>query len=103
MLKEFSDFIREKGVLGLAVAVIVGGSVTKVVTALVDDIISPLIGIILGKAGNLSDYAFTIPGTSAAIKYGNLISVLIDFSAVMFVIYLIFVKSPLNKLDKKAE
>ena len=103
MLKEFSDFIREKGVLGLAVAVIVGGSVTKVVTALVDDIISPLVGIILGKAGNLSDYTFTIPGTSAAIKYGNLISVLIDFSAVMFVIYLIFVKSPLNKLDKKAE
>lgn len=101
MLKEFSQFVREKGVIGLAVAVIVGGAVTKVVSALVEDLINPVIGIILGRAGNLSDYMFTIPGTSATIKYGNLISVLIDFLAVLLVIYLVFVKSPLNKLDKK--
>lgn len=101
MLKEFAKFVREKGVIGLAVAVIVGGAVTKVVSALVEDLINPLIGIILGKAGNLSDYMFTVQGTGATIKYGNLISVIIDFLAVLLVIYLVFVKSPLNKLDKK--
>lgn len=103
MLKEFSHFVREKGVLGLAVAVIVGGAVTKVVSALVEDVINPILGILMGKAGDLTSYIFTIPGTSSSIKYGNLISVVIDFLAVMFVVYLIFVKSPLNKLDKKSD
>lgn len=101
MIKEFAKFVREKGVIGLAVGIIAGGAVTKVVTALVDDLINPLIGILLGKAGSLSEYIFTIPGTTAIIKWGNLVSVLIDFMAILLVIYLVFIKSPLNKLDKK--
>lgn len=101
MIKEFIQFVREKGVIGLAVGIIAGSAVTKVVSALVEDLINPLIGVLLGKAGNLADYVFIIPNTSAVIKWGDLVSVLIDFLAVLLVIYLIFVKSPLNKLDKK--
>lgn len=103
MLKEFSQFVRDKGVIGLAVAFIIGAAVTKLVTALVEDLINPVIGILIGKAGNLANYEFIIPGTTATIKYGNLISVLIDFLIILLVVYILFVKSPLNKLDKKKE
>ena len=102
MLKEFADFIREKGVLGLAVGIITGGAVTKTVSSIVENLLSPLIGAITGAAGNLSDLSRTVPMTSITFKYGAVISSLIDLVAIMFVVYLVFVKSPLNKIDKKA-
>lgn len=101
MLKEFADFIREKGVLGLAVGIITGSAVTKMVTSIVDNLLSPLVGAITGAAGNLGDMAWTVPATAITFKYGAVVSSLIDLTAVMFVVYLLFVKSPLNKIDKK--
>lgn len=100
MFKEFGDFIREKGVLGLAVGIIVGGAVTKMVTSIVDNLLSPLVGAITGAAGNLSDMAWTVPLTQVTFKYGAVISSFIDLVAVLLVVYLLFVKSPLNKIDK---
>lgn len=102
-MKEFITFIREKGVLGLAVGIIMGGAVTKLVTSIVDNLISPLIGAVTGAAGNLNTMTYTVPMTTIAFKYGAFISSLIDFLAVLAVVYFVFVKSPLNKLDKKAE
>lgn len=100
MIKEFADFIREKGVLGLAVGIITGGAVSKMVTSLVDNILSPLIGVLTGAAGNLTDLTFTPPLTHVTFKYGAVIGSFIDLLAVLFVVYLLFVKSPLNKMDK---
>ena len=54
-MKGFTDFIREQGVVGLAVGFILGGAVSKVVSSLVSDIINPVLGIVLGAAGNLSE------------------------------------------------
>jgi large conductance mechanosensitive channel len=99
-MKEFIDFIREKGVIGLAVGIIMGGAVTKLVTSIVDNLLNPLIGIVVGKV-NLSSLAYTIPMTEVSFKYGALISSLIDFLAVLAVVYFVFVKSPINKIDKK--
>jgi large conductance mechanosensitive channel len=99
MIKEFSNFVREKGVLGLAVGIVVGGAVTKIVASLVDSFVSPLVGLLVGAAGNLSTMEASVMG--ATFKYGSFISNLIDFLAVMLVVYLVFVKSPLYKLDKK--
>jgi large conductance mechanosensitive channel len=101
MLKDFAHFIREKGVLGLAVGLVVGAAVTKIVGSLVESFVTPLVGLLVGAAGNLADMSFTVMG--AVFKYGLFISNLIDFLAVMLVVYLVFVKSPLNKIDKKAE
>ncbi len=100
MLKDFANFIREKGVLGLAVGLVVGGAVTKLVSSLVESFIAPLIGLITGAAGNFADAKFVVAG--AEFTYGSFISNLVDFLAVMLVVYLVFVKSPLNKMDKKS-
>ena len=101
-MKEFITFIREKGVLGLAVGIIMGGAVTKLVTSIVDNLLNPLIGAVTGAAGNLSTMAYTLPMTQITFKYGAFISSLIDFLAVLAVVYFVFVKSPLNKIDKSA-
>jgi large conductance mechanosensitive channel len=100
-MKEFITFIREKGVLGLAVGIIMGGAVTKLVTSIVDNLISPLIGAVTGVAGNLTTMEYTVPMTQITFKYGAFISSLIDFIAVLAVVYFVFVKSPINKIDKK--
>ena len=100
-MKEFIDFIREKGVLGLAVGIIMGGAITKMVNSIVENLINPLVGVVTGAAGNLNVLAYTMPLTGVVFKWGALVSSLIDFVAVIAVVYFLFVKSPLNKIDKK--
>jgi large conductance mechanosensitive channel len=100
-MKEFINFIREKGVLGLAVGIIMGGAVTKLVESIVNNLINPLIGAVTGAAGNLTTLSYTLPLTQITFKYGALISSFIDFVAVLAVVYFVFVKSPINKIDKK--
>jgi len=102
-MKEFITFIREKGVLGLAVGIIAGGAVTKLVNSIVENLINPLIGYVTGAAGDLASLSYTAPITGIVFKWGAVVSSMIDFTAVLFVVYFLFVKSPLNKLDKKVE
>ena len=97
-MKGFIDFIREQGVVGLAVGFILGGAVSKVVTALVSDIINPILGIALGAAEGLKTASFGIG--SARILYGDLISVIIDFLVVALVVYYGVKTLGLNKVDK---
>lgn len=96
----FVDFIREQGVVGLAIGFILGGAVSKTVTSLVDNVINPLVGLMLGKV-NLSDKVLTIG--SATLKYGAFISSVIDFLIVAAVIYFAFKALKLDRLDKKKE
>lgn len=98
-MQGFLTFIREQGVVGLAVGFILGGSVSKVVAALVEDIINPVIGLVLGSAAGLKEMAFTLAG--AEIKLGAFVAVLIDFLVVAAVVYYGFKGLGLDKLDKK--
>jgi len=98
-MKGFIDFIREQGVVGLAVGFILGGAVSKVVSALITDVINPILGVILGAASGLKSASFRI-GT-AEILYGDLISVAIDFIVIALVVYFGVRLIGLNKLDKK--
>ena len=100
-MKGFIDFIREQGVVGLAVGFILGGAVSKVVSALVTDIVNPLLGLALGKVGGLKEAFFSIG--SAKIMYGDLISVAIDFTVIALVVYFGVKLLHLDKLDKKKE
>jgi len=100
-MKGFLNFIREQGVVGLAVGFILGGAVSKVVTAVVTDLVNPLLGVLLGAAGNLKEYYFAIG--SAKIMYGDLLSVLIDFLVIAAVVYYGVKLLKLDKLDKKKE
>ena len=102
--KEFVEFVREKGVLGLAVGIIIGGAVTKLVSSIVENLISPLIGAVTGMAGDLSTLAYTVPFTEITFRWGAFLSSLIDFLAIVLVVYIVFMKTPiLAKLDKKQE
>jgi len=64
----FIDFIRKQGVIGLAVGFILGGAVSKVVTALVEDIINPIIGVALGRAGDFLIIALVLYYGVKALK-----------------------------------
>jgi large conductance mechanosensitive channel len=86
MLQEFKDFIMKGNVLDLAVAVIIGAAFGAVVTSLVNDILMPIIGIILGGV-DFSSLALTVG--EALVKYGNFIQTTINFLLIAFVVFLI--------------
>lgn len=100
-MKGFINFIREQGVVGLAVGFILGGAVSKVVTGLVTDIINPLVGLALGSAEGLKAATFQVG--SAKILYGDLISVIVDFVIVALVVYYGVKMLKLDRLDKMKE
>ena len=97
-MKGFLNFIREQGVIGLAVGFILGGAVSKVVTALVTDIINPFIGLAFGAVDGLKTAYISVG--SAQIMYGDLISVVVDFIVVALVVYFGVKIIGLDKLDK---
>ncbi|MFC1647167.1 MscL family protein [Patescibacteria group bacterium] len=98
-MKGFIDFIREQGVVGLAVGFILGGAVSKVVASLVSDITNPVLGVVLGAAGNLSDAAFTVGPVD--IMWGSFVENIIDFTVIAAVVYFGVKLLKLEKLDKK--
>jgi large conductance mechanosensitive channel len=100
-MKGFINFIREQGVVGLAIGFILGGAVSKVVSALVVDIINPILSIVLGVAKGFNTASINIGSTK--LLYGNLISVVIDFLVVALVVYYGFKLLGLEKIDKKKE
>ncbi len=97
-MQGFLNFIREQGVVGLAVGFILGGAVSKVVSALVTDIINPILGVVLGSAEGLKEAYFSIG--SAKIMYGDFISVIVDFLVIALVVYYGVKVIGLDKLDK---
>lgn len=101
MLKDFLDFIRKQGVAGLAVGFILGGAVSKLVSAVVTDIINPLLGIILSRTGELK-YAYWSIGP-AKVMWGNFLSVLIDFLVIALVVYYGVKFLKIDKLDKSKQ
>ena len=100
-MKGFIEFVRDKGVVGLAVGFILGGAVSKVVSSLVEDIINPLLSVVLGAAGNLSELVlFAGP---VEIRWGSFVAILIDFLVIALVVYYGVIALKLDKLDKKKD
>lgn len=98
-MKGFLDFVREQGVVGLAVGFILGGAVSKLVAALVEDIISPILAIGLNNLENLSD-AYLQVG-AARIMWGDFLNVTVDFIVIALVVYFGVKALKLDKADKK--
>ena len=82
---EFKDFISRGNVVDMAVGVIIGGAFGKIVTSLVNDILMPLIGIILG---GLNFSSLTIKINDAVISYGLFIQTIVDFLIIASCIFL---------------
>jgi large conductance mechanosensitive channel len=98
MIGEFKEFISKGNVLDLAVGVVIGAAFGKIVTALVDGIVMPIVGVALGGV-SVSDWKYVMkPATvdaagakvaEVAVRYGVFIQTLIDFLIIAFVIFLV--------------
>ncbi|MBE6160019.1 MAG: large conductance mechanosensitive channel protein MscL [Lactobacillales bacterium] len=101
MVGEFREFIARGNVIDLAVGVVIGSAFGKIVTSLVNDILMPLIGVILGGI-DFTSLSFKI--NDAVIKYGLFIQNIIDFLIVAFCIFILvkFVNK-LTSIKKKEE
>jgi large conductance mechanosensitive channel len=95
MVKEFKDFAMKGNIVDLAVAVIIGGAFGKIISSLVDDIIMPVIGKILGDA----NYFDTM--TAGGIPIGKFIQAIFNFLIIAFVLFLII--KAMNSAKKKEE
>jgi len=112
MWKEFKDFIARGNVVDLAVGIIIGLAFGKIVSSLVNDIIMPPIGLLLGKVDfnnlfiNLSGQPYATLAAAkeagaATINYGVFINTIIEFLIIAFVVFLLV--KQINKLMKPAE
>ena len=97
-VSEFKEFISRGNVLDMAVGVVIGGAFTAIVTALVDNIITPLIGILVG---GLDFTGLSVKVGEATIGYGAFIQAVINFLLISFVIFCVI--RSFNKLAKKKE
>jgi len=96
VLTGFRNFISRGNIVELAVAVVIGTAFGAVVTSLVADLITPVIGAIFGQQ-DFSDLTFTINGSE--FRYGNFLNAVISFLTIAAAIYF-FVVVPLEKLDE---
>ena len=95
MIKGFKDFISRGNVVDLAVGVIIGAAFKNIIDARVDGIINPLIAAVIGKPDFSDAFILTLNGTN--VKFGILITAVINFLLMAFAIYLCIVV-PMNKL-----
>jgi len=104
-LMAFLNFIRTQGVVGLAVGLVLGGAVGVMVKSLVDNIIMPPLGLMLGSTEGLKGLSVTMgktaEGTPAVLHYGIFLNDLINFVVIALVIYLLISWFRVDKLDKK--
>ena len=112
MLKEFKEFIMRGNVLDMAIGIVIGGAFGKIVTSLVNDILMPFIGLILGGVDfanlfiNLSGKPYASladakAAGAATINYGLFLNTVIDFVIVAFVIFLLI--RAVNRMRREQE
>lgn len=102
MLKEFKTFIARGNVMELAVGVVVGGAFSTIVTSLVDDVIMPIVGMLIGGL-DFSNLSITVG--DAKIMYGSFIQAVVNFLIIAFCIFLMVkaVNKLTSKIDAKKE
>lgn len=112
MIKEFREFAMKGNIFDLAIGVIIGGAFGKIVTSLVNDIIMPIVGLMVGKIdfsnlfivlgkGDFKTLEEAKKAGVATLNYGLFINNIIDFLIVAFSIFIVV--RQLNKLSKKKE
>lgn len=104
-IKEFKEFISRGNVMDLAVGVVIGGAFSSIVTSLVNDIIMPVVGVIIGGV-NFSDLYIQVnnffgSNTAATIRYGNFIQNIVNFLIIAISIFLVI--RVFNKMNEKAK
>lgn len=104
-LSGFLTFVREQGVVGLAIGLVLGAQVKVLVDQVVLSFINPLIGLLLPGEGSLVEksFALSLNGKTQDFLWGAFASQLISFMTVAAIVYFVFKALHLEKLDKKKE
>lgn len=110
LAKEFKDFAMRGNVVDMAVGIVIGGAFGKIVSSLVNDVLMPPIGLLLGGV-NFTDLKITVKEASVdaagqainavTLNWGNFVQVLIDFLIIAFAIFMVI--KGMNSLKKKKE
>jgi len=105
LIKEFKSFAMRGNAVDMAVGIIIGAAFGKIVSSLVNDILMPPIGVLVGGM-DFSNLSFVVKEAAAehaavVINYGMFINVLIDFLIVAFAIFMLI--KAINRLTKKSE
>jgi len=98
LIKEFKEFAMKGNVMDMAVGVIIGAAFGKIVSSLVDDVLMPLVGMIVGKV-DFSTLSAKVG--DAELFYGRFIQNIVDFLIVAFCIFLVL--KGINKMNRKKE
>jgi large conductance mechanosensitive channel len=96
--KEFREFALKGNVLDLAIGVIIGAAFNKIVTALTDTLLMPIVSLIIGKGG-VNELYFTVGDT--VFPYGRLLQAIIDFILVALVLFVIL--RVINRMRRRKE
>jgi len=88
LLQEFVVFLQKFGVIGLAIAFVVGAAASKLVTAFVTDLVTPLIGLAMPDTGDLKAMSFSLG--KSTFMYGDLIANVIDFLIIAVIVFLAY-------------
>lgn len=93
LMDEFIGFLKTFGIIGLAIAFVIGAAASKMVTSFVTDIINPIVGLAL-PSGDLktlhANVTNTATGVTSQFRYGDLISSIIDFLIIAFIVFLMY-------------
>lgn len=104
-IKDFVEFIRTQGVISLAVGLILGGSASVLVKSLVDNVVMPPLGLLLGSAEGLKGLKLTlgktVSGSPAILQYGVFLNDSVNFIIIALVVYVTVRLLKVDKLDKK--
>tara|TARA_Y100000588_G_C14203714_1_gene903671 strand:+ start:1102 stop:1509 length:408 start_codon:yes stop_codon:yes gene_type:complete len=106
MIKEFKEFALKGNMIDMAVGIIIGAAFSKIVSSLVDDIIMPPLGLLMGKV-DFSNYHLvlqqkTTEHPAVSINYGQFLTATLDFIILAFVIFIVIKQiNKLKKQDKK--
>lgn len=104
-LRNFMNFVREHGVVGLAVGLAIGTQVGVVVKTIVENLVNPIVGFVVGDTKGLEQLDFTITAGDRAmtIGWGAILSSLIVLLAISAIIYIVVNGLKLDKIDKKSD
>jgi len=106
-MKAFLDFIRSQGVVGLAIGLVLGGAISVMVKSLIDNVVMPPLGFLLGSADGLKGLTITMGSTASGqpvvLHYGIFINDLINFVIIALVVYLVVHLLRVDKFDKKKD
>jgi large conductance mechanosensitive channel len=105
LLSEFKTFAMRGNVVDLAVGVVIGAAFGKIVSSLVDGVIMPSVGVVVGGV-NFSDLAITLREGAEGVepvllKYGAFLQTVVDFAIIAFVIFMVI--KLMNRLQRKQE